>query len=377
MNKKSLIVIVPAAILLIVLGGVFFAVKQAAAPEKVVETLKEAIAKDDPAILQDVIVTDNKQAAVNKASIQAMIAYLKENSSSYDVIKAGLEEQIKENDYATTTQQITLTEDGKKWGMFPNYKLRVKTAAIKVTGQSEADRISLAVNESGKPFKKQKDGQYGPVLPGKYNLEVKVTNELGTFLKEEEKDVWGSPEVSLVIDGNALASSDKGVQKEIMKAMDTFNRDIAVYQTSGFNKSKLTNVTDTILEGSFLLEESFETVKDYIDEIHAQYAGAVINLDDLAIHYFDGRWTADVTALVAYNNKVKYRDIKEFKDNSFRSVSTYSFFYDKKQKRWLIDDVKHRDPVGSEEEYWENKREMKVKNPPVLKWKREGGGIKL
>ncbi|MEK4027165.1 MULTISPECIES: hypothetical protein [Bacillaceae] len=371
MNKKSLIII-PAVILLLVIGGLFFALKQATAPEKAVETLKKAVANDDPALLQDMIVPDNKQASVNKTSVQALITYLKENSSSYDVIKEGLDEQIQEDDYTTTTQQVTLTEDGKKWGMFPQYKLKVKTAAIKVTGQNEDDRISLAAGKSNQAIKKQKDNNYGPVIPGTYNLKVKLMNELGTFEKKEKKDVWGSPEVSVVIDSNALASSDKGIQKDVIKAMDVFNNDIAVYQTSGFNKSKLTNVTDTILEGSFTLQESFKAVQGYIDEIHAQYNGAVVNMDDFSVHYFDGRWSADVTALIAYHNKVKYRDIQQFEDTSFKAVNTYSLSYDRAQKKWLIDDVKNREPVGKEEEYWKNKQEVKVSNPPLLKWKREG-----
>lgn len=372
MNKRRFIII-PAVILFLAIGGLFFALKQASAPEKAVETLKEAVANDDPALLQDIIITDNKQAAVNKTSVQALITYLKDNSSSYDVIKEGLEEQIKEDDYTTTTQQVTLTEAGKKWGMFPEYKLKVKTAVIKITGQNEDDRVSLTAGKSDQAIKKQKNNEYGPVIPGTYNLKVKLMNELGTFEKKEKKEVWGSPEVSVVIDSNALASSDKGIQKEVMKAMDVFNNDIVVYQTSGFNKTKLTNVTDTILEGSFVLQESFEAVKGYIDEIHAQYAGAVVNMDDFSVHYFDGRWSADVTALIAYNNKVKYRDIPEFEDTSFKAVNTYSLFYDKTQKKWLIDDVKNREPVGKEEEYWKNKQEIKVNNPPILKWKREGG----
>ncbi|WP_077247483.1 TcaA second domain-containing protein [Pseudobacillus wudalianchiensis] len=372
MNKKSFIVI-PAVILLLAIGGVFFALKQASAPEKTVETLKEAVANDDPSLLQGRIVTDHKQAVVNKTSVQALITYLKENSSSYDVIKEGLEEQIKKDDYTTTTQQVTLTEAGKKWGMFPEYKLKVKTAVIKITGQNEDDHVSLAAGKSEQAIKKQKNNEYGPVMPGTYDLKVKLMNDLGTFEKKEKKEVWGSSEVSVVVDSNALASADKAIQADVMKAMDVFNNDIAVYQTSGFNKTKLTNVTDEILEGSFMLQESFEAVQGYIDEIHAQYAGAVVNMDDFSVHYFDGRWSADVTALIAYNNKVKYRNIQEFEDTSFKAVNTYSLSYDKTKKQWLIDNVKNREPVGKEEEYWKNKQEVKVNNPPILKWKREGG----
>lgn len=371
MNKKSLIII-SSVVVLIALAGVFFALKQAAGPEKTVKSLKEAVVNNDPSLLQDLIVADNKAAAVNKTSIQALITYLKENSSSYEAITDGLEEQIEEKDYTAASQQVALMEDGKKRGVFPAYKLKVKTAVIKVTGQNESDRVSLAAGKSGPPLKKQKDNKYGPVIPGTYSLKVKLMNELGIFEKKEKKDVWGSREVSVVIDSNALASADKGIQKDVIKAMDIFNNDVAVYQTSGFNKSKLTNVTDTILEGTFVLQEGFETVKDYIDEIHAQYAGAVVNMDDFSVHYFDGRWSADVTALIAYNNKVKYRDIKEFEDISFKAVNTYSLSYSKEQKKWLIDDIKNRDAVGNEQEYWKNKQEVKVNNPPVLKWKREG-----
>lgn len=377
MNKRR-IFILSAAVLILAFGGLFFGLKQAASPEKVVDTFKEAVQKDDPSMLQELIVPDDKQAELSRSSIQAMISYLKENASSYEAIVEGLEQQVEENDYAASAQQISLTEEGKKWGVFSDYKLKAKTAVIKLTGQNETDTISLTAGESKRPIKQLENEQYGPVLPGTYTLNVTVNNELGTFKAEEKKEVWGSPEVSVVINSSALASADKGVQQAVITALDTLNRDLAVYQTSGYDKSKLTNVTNEIREETAFLQESFTLLQDYLDEIHVQYKGAVINLDDLGVHYFDGKWSADATALVAFDNKLKYRDLQGFEDHSIRSLVTYSLFYDKEEKKWLIDGMQEREPVGSEETYWENKKELKVENPPVLKWQREGAeGVKL
>ncbi|OIK13475.1 hypothetical protein BIV59_05700 [Bacillus sp. MUM 13] len=195
-------------------------------------------------------------------------------------------------------------------------------------------------------------------------------------MEKKKTDAWGNSEVSVIIDEDKLVQNDKGVQKDILEALDQFNRDLTIYETSNFDTSKLTNVTNTIKEGSAYLKNNFELVKNYVDEIHSQYLGAVVNLDDLDISYFDNKWSASAKALVSYNSGMKYKNAR-VQDLSYKSIRSYSLQYDPENKKWLIDDLEDKEPFGPEETDWEHKQEMKIDDPPVMKWSRKSKGSKL
>ncbi|MTH54096.1 hypothetical protein GKZ89_11815 [Bacillus mangrovi] len=196
-------------------------------------------------------------------------------------------------------------------------------------------------------------------------------------MEEKKTEAWGNKQVTVVIDSHKLAREDKDVQKELLAAVDVFNKDMSVFQTSGFDISTLTNVTDEVKEDTSFVQDDFELIKDYVDEMHSQYLGAVVNLDDLNVDSFDKKWSAEVSALVSYNSKLRYREEKTFEDLSYQSVREYSLQYDPKAKKWLIADLMEREAIGSEDEDWDNKKELKVENPPVLKWSRNDESINL
>ena len=122
--------------------------------------------KNEPDGLKNVILTDDEKALVDKTTLQALVTYLKANNSSYQAIKDHLNEQVKNKDYTTSNQQISLVENGKQWGMFPNYKLKVKTLSIKVTGQNEDDKVKVSIKNLKKSLNKKEEATFGPVLPG-------------------------------------------------------------------------------------------------------------------------------------------------------------------------------------------------------------------
>lgn len=360
------------AAIMIILAAVFVILQQASKPDKVIAKFENAVEKKDTKQLEQIIIADNKNAFMNKPSMNALMTYLKTNQSSFDVIKEGLNTQIKNKDYGQTNQQISLVRDGEKWAFFPNYKLKVKTVELKVLGQNEEDEIHLSFNGMNLPEKK---GQkiYGPLLPGTYQTSVTVKNDLGTFIKEMKKDAWGNSEVSLIVDDNQLAQKDEKIQNDMISAIDLFNHDLTVYETSGLKTEKLTNITDDFKNAFSLKSEQFKMVKDYVDVLQAQYLGSVVNLDELSIQNFDSQWKAEIEALVSYNEKVKYRGERAFKDLSHKSIRKYSLKYNADKKKWMIDGADDMGADGSESSTWKNKKEIKQKDSPVLKWNREKG----
>jgi len=346
-------------------------------PEKVLETLEEAVQEDNPELLVDLIVPDEQSAEVSAASVQPLITYLGENNNSLQVIKDSLYDQIDKSDYSTTSQQISLIQDESQWGIFPNYKLYVKTGAIKLSGINEGDQVELTIEALKNPIEQDEEAVYGPILPGEYEVLVTIQNELGILTDELPTDVWGNDQISIILDTNKLVEEDEGVQKEIMQALDIFNHDVSAFSTSEFDLTAFTNVSGYLDEEQLFLTNEFELVKDYLDEIHSQYEGAIVNLDTLAISYFDNDWTAEIDAYVSYNEQIKFSDMDEFEDVSFEAVRSYALSYDEESAAWLIQDFFDREAERSEVDQWEHTQEMMMEDPPVLKWNKEGSGTSI
>ncbi|MBM7647805.1 hypothetical protein JOC78_000745 [Bacillus ectoiniformans] len=372
MNNQRWIIVLGAVVSIAAIA-VFLVMQQASSPEKTVEKFYHAIEKKDHEELKTLLVADEEKAKMNKVSLQALINYLNQNNASFEAIKDGFEDQISNEDYSTSTQQISLIEDEKKWGVFSQYKLKAKTVAIKVKDEQENDNINkLSAGGMTIPVQNKEEGVYGPVLPGVYELETTVSNQLGVFKEKAKKDLWGNTEISLFIDDVKLVKEDKKVQQEILEAIAVFNSDFAVFQTSSFNMEKFTNVTDTIKEINSFAKADFERAKDYIDEVQSQYLGSVVNTDGLTVHYFNEQWKADAQALVSYSNKLKLREQTAYEDFSDETIWNYSLIYDNDKKKWLIANVVDTRKGKADTQFWNSKKEMKVSNPEVHKWMRTG-----
>ena len=141
------------------------------------------------------------------------------------------------------------------------------------------------------------------------------------------------------------------------------------YQTSGFDIDVFSNITETMKKDSSIIEDDFELVKEYIDQISSQYLGAVVNLDEFETYYFKDQWSADVKASVSYQYKTKYRNFDKVDDRSYHSIISYSLIYDEDSKKWLIDNILEKESDGSEAKRWNNKEKIQG-DYPVLKWNR-------
>jgi len=368
--KKIWLLAIPAVVVLTIITVVL--IQQNNRPKQVVEAFEQAVDQKKPEQLKDILLVDNKKAEIDESSLKAFVTYLNANYNSYQVIKDSLEEQLEKQEYNMTNQQISLVEDGKRFGVFTDYKLKVKTGYIKVTGLSEEDQVTLSVDKTKDSLMKSEEELYGPLLPGTYDVRLTVKNTLGTFLEKRKVEVWGgSKQVSLLVDDSDLAQKDKGVQQNVLAALDVFNNDLIVFQTNNYETKHFTNVTDEVREVTAFAKYDFEFYKEYVDEIQMQYLGAVVNLDDLDINHFNDEWVAEATALVSYKNKMKVRDMKGFEDISYKTVRTYKMKYDEKSKKWLIADLEGIKADGSESDDWENKTELKNEDSPVMKWTRK------
>ncbi|GIO22179.1 hypothetical protein [Oceanobacillus sp. J11TS1] len=375
MKRKWLYILI--ASLACVVIAILITLQQLSKPGKVVQALDEAITEESSESLDGLLVVDDNNAEVSNGSIQPLLRYLKKNNNSYQVIKDGLNEQIEKDNFSATSQQISLVEDGKKWGIFPDYKLHVNTAFIKVSGQNDNDEVNLQIEGLENAIEENDDGVYGPVLPGDYQVVLAIRNNLGTVTDEREMEIWGNNQVSLITDTDKLVKEDETIQRDVMKALDTFNSDMSKWTTSEFDLSTFTNVAGMMDSDQTMVNNEFDMIKEHIGEIQSQYKGAIVNLGDFDISYFDGDWTAEVSAFVSYDEKIKLKEEDTFEDASYHSVRFYELTYDEDANEWLIADFV--DTLAADNEYqdWENTQDMMIKDPPVLKWNRTDEGTTI
>jgi len=377
MSKKSLISAGGAIVIIAALVVIYAVLANQHKPEKTVNAFNEAVEKNDTDTLKKLIEPDQKDAVINKESLSAFVKYLKTNNESYQVIKDSLNKQIENEDFTSSAEQVSLVEDGKSLGMFPNYKLKAKTVNLIAKGQDDNDKLNFAIKNFKKSLNKIDENKeiYGPLLPGEYKVKATVKNDLGTFNKEKKKDVWGSADVSFLIDDEKLARDNKQVQKDIINAANKFNEDMSVYVTSGFDPDKLTNVTNDFKKNLTGIDANFKAIKEHVEKIESQFLESTVNMDDLDLSLFEGDWKAEVTVLVSYNEKIKIEQGKDFEDVSYQELRNFTLTYDKDQGKWMVDDLSGKSAEGSEADDWDNKKEIKIDDPPVRKWPKKDSFI--
>lgn len=372
MSTKRLVIILSVSfvsVVLIMMIAFFIVLNQLSKPENLVRQFEIAIEENNPSKLKNIIIPDKPEAVVNEQSTTALLNYLKSNHHSYQVIKDGLQKQIEKKDFAKTNQQLSLIRDGKKWGLFNNYKLFVKTASIKVSGQYEEDSVYLTVDKSELP---SVEGDYGPVLPGTYPITLTVENDIGKLTETKDVDVWGNDVITYIVDTKNLVKKDEKITKEIMDAVNTYNYDVSVFETNGFKLEAFTNFDNTLYDMEYtqhVITASYTEIIDYLEEIHSKYKGGTVNLNDFVVNYFNGEWTAEMNVFVSYDRKMKLTDINEFEDLSYDAIRHVKLAYNKNEKRWLITDIVDREAKNAEYKNWKKTLPLKG-DPNGLKWVR-------
>lgn len=376
MQKRAFIFGGVIALLVVGVVVAFFIINAQHKPEKTVEMFNEAIVDKDVAKLKEIVEPDKKEAKVNKASLSAFINYLSKNSESHQVIKEEFKKQIADDDFSTPTAQASLILDGKTMGMFPDYKVQIKTVNIKAKGVGEDDKLSLGVEGFKEQIGEVEEEKhiYGPLIPGEYEINASLKNDLGNFTEKDKTDVWGDSEVSFLLDNEKLAENDKEIQKTLIGTTNEFNESMSVFLASGFDEKEFKNVTEDLKKSLSSASFEYELIKDYIEEIESKFTKSIVDMDEITLSHFDGKWSAEITMLVSYEEKLKVQD-NPAEELSYSELRKYNLKYDTDKKQWIINDIQGKETEESEADDWENKQEIDMKNSKKHIWKEEDSFI--
>src|SRR5699024_3397039 len=159
--------------------------------------------------------------------------------------------------------------------------------------------------------------------------------------------------------------------KSLIDAGNQFNEDMSVYVTSNFEADKFTNISDELKDNLFFYDAGLEIPEDYVEKIESQFLKAIVNMDEIDLTYFDGEWKVEVCMYIFYDEKITYTEDKEIQYLTYVELHDFSYIFDQDKKQSIIEDVKGENMDESEEDDWENKEEIKIKDPPLRKWTKD------
>src|SRR5699024_2583390 len=154
------------AILIVLFFTVFTIIANQYKPIKTVEAFNEAVENNDTETLKQLMKPDEKDAEINKEALSACSKYLQANNERYQVIKDGVEKGIEDDDFESSKLQVSVIKDGKEMGIFPNYKMEGNTVHLKLEGNEDRDKVSVAIVDCDDSIN-QADAEeaiYGPII---------------------------------------------------------------------------------------------------------------------------------------------------------------------------------------------------------------------
>lgn len=333
-------------------------------PEHLLQSFKETIKTNDASALKQLLISDNKSAEITKSSSQALLNYLRTHKGAYREITDSLTKaaQTKKLD---SDGVLSITQQGRRYLLFKNYKLKLQTQPITVTGLRKGEQLALNADQQGIAHKGTK---YGRILPGTYVLQKQLTNDLGIFVKKEKIAVWDQP-ITIDVNSAAWIARDASVQKAVIERINQFNSEVSIWETSEYVPTKLPSASEQFKKTqSAARMMQFEQIKGQLDEVQSAYLGMVVDPDSLTLTHFGDQWNASVDTVVSYKYGYKLKKEKQMKDDSYQRGINFRLVYDKNQKRWLVNGISDNYITLQTASLWTHKKKLSVPNPVVHTW---------
>jgi uncharacterized membrane protein YvbJ len=368
---------------LIVLLGAFYAVgKSLTKPSKVVLKFEQAVGANNKEDLSSLFYCEYDGLEINEKNISYILTYFNENpsflnSSLQDLNKDAIRlEKIRnmpgiENE--NSLKILKLISVGKKWGIFPNYKISIKPTFIEVRTSIKDVVFSLNNKELGKSDSDNFVKEYGPFMPGKYNLSANYKGKYVTLSEPYDIDPINSnengrisidvlenlnyvmidceyPEAKLFVNGK-----DTGVKVKDVEKFGPLSNNTKVYAT--VNKNGVTLKSNEFIveygDNSIYLDfsESENLVKNIENELndlmrwYTYYFTQAVNMDDFS-----------AVESYIYPGSQLYKAQKEYIPNTYKSgmretilslkIVSYNLNPDNKSGSLITEEVYEMDDNG-------------------------------
>ncbi|MGH4117763.1 zinc ribbon domain-containing protein [Clostridium sp.] len=192
LSKKMKIGIMSSCVI-VVLTIIFFKLGYSfTQPSKVVSNFQKAISSGDKKELINLLYCNDNRLEINEKTIDPLLSYFKENPSYLTIVTKDLNKEainisITKNLYDQnrndSQDMLSIVSVGKKFIFFPNYKIGIKSSFIQINASIKDASFSLNDINLGKSDTDNFSKEFGPFIPGKYNL---IANYKGKYISLNE-----------------------------------------------------------------------------------------------------------------------------------------------------------------------------------------------
>lgn len=190
--------ILAVTIVTVLLIGIFIVGNSLSKPSKVVSKFQKAVASGNKADLSDVLYCDDNRMKISEKTISPLLNYFKENPSYLNTVVSNLNNEAARAEQSSALAEIsgknnqgilTLRYTGKKFLFFPSYKIVIQPAFIDVKAEIKGVTFSLNGTEMGKSDVDKYNKEFGPYIPGKYNLSANYKGKYVTLSEPQDVDL--------------------------------------------------------------------------------------------------------------------------------------------------------------------------------------------
>jgi uncharacterized membrane protein YvbJ len=312
LSKKSKIVIAIAAILIIVIGAVIKIGNSLSDPKKLVTRFEKDVASNNASDLASILYSNDVRLKIDSKSISPLLSYFKSNPSYFNKVVQNLNnDSISPKDISSlsssSSNTLTLVKAGKKFFIFPNYKLNVKPSFVDITTAVKDVTFSINDAQIGKSDADKSTKEFGPYIPGNYSILANYKGKYVTLSEPYSVDLvkanGGIAKLDVFNDMNYLnITSDypdadifingKDINVKVKDAgnLGPINSSAKIYATCVKDGKKLKSEECSASSGDTELYLSFENASNDLNNVQDQ-------LKDLLDYY-----TSDFTQAVNTNN---------------------------------------------------------------------------
>jgi len=322
LTQKSKIAIALALILIVAIVVIIQVGNSLSDPRKITKRFQQDIVTNNTSDLAKILYCNDARLEINSSNITPLLNYFKKDPSHYNEVIENLNnDALSPKDVSnvsiTSSNTLTLTKVGKKFLIFPNYKISIKPSFIDIS--TTVKDVSFSINNVviGKSDTDKSTKEFGPYIPGTYSI---IANYKGTYVNLSKSYLVntmdtsdGIAKLNVFEDMNRLSITSDYPDAEIfVNGKDTkvkvneatnfgpIDGDSKIYATTVINGKKLKSEEYSEAGGATTIDISFEEainnqnntqdkldgVKSQLNNLLSNYATALteaINMDNFSL----------------------------------------------------------------------------------------------
>ena len=192
--RRSKIVMILFTFLILALVTIIKVGTSIYAPNKLVTRFEHDVASNNVSDLAIIFHCKDPRLKVDSSSIAPLMSYFKSNPSYFNKVIENLKDDaIYPKDISnlniTSGNTLTLAKDGKKFLIFPNYKINIKPSFVDLTTTVKDVTFSINNTQIGKSDTDKSTKKFGPYIPGNYSILADYKGKYITLSKPYSVDL--------------------------------------------------------------------------------------------------------------------------------------------------------------------------------------------